>query len=352
MERYLGCDAHSRTCSFAVINGAGKRLRRDVIETNGKALTEFVRQIPGERRLCLEEGEQSQWLVELLSPHVDDVVVVQFGPRPGNKNDERDAFDVAEAVRTGRDVRRVYKDPTRFLRLREASRVYTMLTGDVIRQKNRVKSFYRGRGISCSGTGVYRSSARETWLAKLPQPTQRAVTLVYHQLDNAQELRREAKKALLAESHKHPIARILETAPGLGPIRVAQLLPIVVTPHRFRTSRQFWAYCGLAVVTRSSADWVHSNGEWVRSSIVQTRGLNRHCNMKLKDIFKAAATGMSRRTASAPLRDSYDRLLETGVKPPLARLTIARKIAAIVLAMWKHKEPFDPARCTSRADPS
>ena len=49
---------------------------------------------------------------------------------------------------------------------------------------------------------------------------------------------------MLRESHRHRIARILETAPGLGPIRVAQMLPIVVTPYRFRTKRQFWAYCG------------------------------------------------------------------------------------------------------------
>jgi len=37
-------------------------------------------------------------------------------------------------------------------------------------------------------------------------------------------------------------------------VRVAQLIAAVVTPHCFRSKRQFWSYCGLAVVTRSSAD--------------------------------------------------------------------------------------------------
>jgi hypothetical protein len=37
----------------------------------------------------------------------------------------------------------------------------------------------------------------------------------------------------------------------MGPIRVAQLVSIVVTPHRFRTKRQFWSYCGLSIVMRS-----------------------------------------------------------------------------------------------------
>lgn len=45
--------------------------------------------------------------------------------------------------------------------------------------------------------------------------------------------------ALIAQAKLCPIARILQTAPGLGPIRVAHMMPIVVTPHRFRTKQQF-----------------------------------------------------------------------------------------------------------------
>ncbi len=62
----------------------------------------------------------------------------------------------------------------------------------------------------------------------------------------------KSRKQMIAESRRHPISRILQTAPGLGPIRVAQLIPIVITPHRFRTKRQFWAYCGFGLVTRTS----------------------------------------------------------------------------------------------------
>ena len=41
----------------------------------------------------------------------------------------------------------------------------------------------------------------------------------------------------------------------MGPIRAAELLPIVVTPYRFQNKRGFWSYCGLGVVMRSSSDW-------------------------------------------------------------------------------------------------
>ena len=44
------------------------------------------------------------------------------------------------------------------------------------------------------------------------------------------------------------------------------------------------------------------------------------------------------------LRESYDRQLENGTKPNLAKLTIARQLAAIVLAMWKTEEPYHPRK--------
>ena len=34
--------------------------------------------------------------------------------------------------------------------------------------------------------------------------------------------------------------------------------------------------------------------------------------------------------------------LERGMKPSSARLTLARKIAAIVLAIWKKEQNYDP----------
>jgi hypothetical protein len=37
-----------------------------------------------------------------------------------------------------------------------------------------------------------------------------------------------------------------------------------------------------------------------------------------------------------------------GTKPNLARLTIARRIAALVLAMWKHEEVYDAAKHRSQ----
>lgn len=93
---------------------------------------------------------------------------------------------------------------------------------------------------------------------------------------------------------------------------------------------------------RSSSDWVQANGRWVRSEVAKTRGLNRNHNRTLKWIFKGAATTVISHGLS--LRDHYDRMCEAGTKPNLAKLTLARKIAAITLVMWKNEEVYDPKR--------
>ncbi len=40
----------------------------------------------------------------------------------------------------------------------------------------------------------------------------------------------------------------------------------------------------------------------------------------------------------------YVRVLDGGTKPTLAKLSLARMIAATVLRMWKDEEEYDPRR--------
>jgi len=53
--------------------------------------------------------------------------------------------------------------------------------------------------------------------------------------------------------------------------------------------------------------------------------------------------------SSNALGDFYKDLLATGMKPTMARLTLARKIAAIVLKIWKKGGRFDPEQLKRQA---
>ena len=112
------------------------------------------------------------------------------------------------------------------------------------------------------------------------------------------------------------------------------------TPHRFRTKRQLWTYSGLALETHDSAQYRYVQGQLQRSKKPQQlRGLNANHNHDLKNIFKGAAMRAS--TCDGPLRDFYQNLLAKGMRPTMARLTLARKIAAITLIVWKKGVSFD-----------
>jgi hypothetical protein len=65
---------------------------------------------------------------------------------------------------------------------------------------------------------------------------------------------------------------------------------------------------------------------------------------KLGEIFKGAATRAS--CGVGPLRDFYVALLDKGMRPEMARLTLARKIAAIAPRTRASHEPIGYHRGT------
>ncbi len=152
---------------------------------------------------------------------------------------------------------------------------------------------------------------------------------------------------MIKESRRHVATQLLQQIPELGPVRIAQIVATVGTPHRFRSKRQFWSYIGLAVVTRSSADYRLVDNRMQKHRLAtQNRGLNTNYNHRLKSVFKAAALGAAH---SEAYRAYYERLVTAGIRAELARLTLARKLAATVLAVWKSGASFAVEKVMSAA---
>jgi len=70
----------------------------------------------------------------------------------------------------------------------------------------------------------------------------------------------------------------------------------------------------------------------------------------LKSIFKGAATTVITQRNQDPIHARYARLVDGGTKPTLAKLSLARMIAATVLRMWKNEEEYDPGRAASSTE--
>jgi len=233
--------------------------------------------------------------------------------------------------------------------LKELARSYLTISKDLTRVMNRLKALYHSWGIACAGTQVYAPRHRAEWLGKVTEVgVGRRAQLVYQQLDVLQALRQAVRRDLLAESRKHGATKLLCQIPCIGPIRAALLMALIQSPHRFRTKRQLWAYSGLAIETHSSGEYRYLEGQLRRSKRAPALGgLNKNHNHDLKAIFKSAATNAS--GSAGPLRDFYEALLAKGMKPSLARLTLARKIAATTLIVWKKGAHFDAEHLKQQA---
>jgi transposase len=339
-------DVHRATIMIVVVNGTGKVVEQLTVETSAARVRSYLKQLQGKVYVTFEEGTQAQWLYDLVQPLVTEVIVCD--PRhnkllqAGNKSDRIDAQKLTELLRNG-SLKAVDHRDHGVRALKELVRNYDCLVSDTTRVMNRLKAMFRRQAIACGGHELYRQDRREVWLAKLTErgAKERARSL-YRQLEALRALRHEAKLAMVREARRRAAYGWLMSVPRLGAVSVAQLLAVVGTPHRFRTKRQFWSYVGLAVVTSSSADMEVVEGVLRRRRRpVATRGLNRNHNHLLKRVFKHAATSACQ---SEPFKPHYERRLQQGMDPALARLTVARQLSAITLSLWKRGEKFQAER--------
>ena len=346
-DKYMGMDVHQATTVVSVIDAEGKLVLETTVATEAGPLIRLMESISGALHVTFEEGTQAEWLYEVVRGYVTEVIVCD--PRrnklleEGSKGDKLDARKLAELMRAGllRTVYHGQQEATR--KLKQLVRAYENLSQDTQRTMARIKAVYRSRGIASRGRAVYQRTQREQWLEKLTEPGARQrMEWLYEELDQLGPIRRRANQAVLSESRNHRAVALLRTIPQLGPLRSALIVATVDTPHRFRTKRQLWSYSGLAVVTHMSSEYEIKEGRVVRSrKPIATRGLNRNGNRRMKEVFRSAATGGAQ---MEPYRWYLEKLQQNGMKAEMARVTLARKIAAIALSIWKKGETFDPKK--------
>ena len=350
--KYIGMDVHQATISVAVRDSRGNLVMEAILETKAETILQFICGLRGSLQVTFEEGTWAAWLHDLLQPHVTRVLACD--PRKnallkaGNKSDRIDARKLSELLYLNK-LNPVYHGGHGIRTLKELARSYITITRDLTRVMSRLKAIYRSWGIACAGKQVYAPRYRAEWLAKISEAgVRRRGELYYQQFDALAALRQQARRELLAEGRKHPAMRLLRQIPSIGPIRAVLLIALMQTPDRFRTKRQLWAYCGLALRTYTSGEYRFVAGQLKRSKkVLAVRGLNINHNHDMKNIFKGAATRAA--STAGAFQDFYQASVARGMKPHLARLTLARKIAAITLLVWKKGVRFDAEHLKQQA---
>lgn len=321
--KFIGMDAHSRTSTFVVVGKSGRVLRRAKVATTESEVLGIVRSVKGQKKLAFEEGVMSQWLFLLLGGEVDELVVCQPREKGGAKTDEIDAGEIADLLRVGR-LKAVFHEDSELMHLRTLVSGYEDVIAEIVRTKNRYKALYRQVAVSTNVSGFYESTEM---LGLLDTDVRRYVACtLFEQLALLEEQRRGYLERFEENVRTYKPIKLLTSIPGIGTVRGNQIVAVMVTPHRFATKYNLFAYAGLT--------------KHVRESDGKQYGKKRARGPRLlKNAFRAAA--LSTIKSNTAFRRKYDAMRSAGKDDRAARNAVAKKIAATTLGVWKSGKRYN-----------
>jgi transposase len=163
----------------------------------------------------------------------------------------------------------------------------------------------------------------------------------------AATVRHQARRDLLPEGRKHEAVTLLRQIPAIGPIWCRFGGGIAANTPPFPNQATDGAYSGFAIETHDSGEYRYVPGKLRRiRERITVRGLNDNHNHDQKNLFKALLC--LRVLVLDRCTISMWRCLKRG-RPTMARLTLARKIAAITLTIWKKGVSFDATQLHRQA---
>jgi transposase len=326
MKNYIGLDAHSKTCTFVVVDGKGRQTAVQRVKTGEAEVLRFVRSVKGTKSLTFEESHVSKWLYTVLKPAVDELVVCNpayVHRRRGPKDDYPDTLHLAQQLR-GNFLTPVFHEDNFFSELRSVVSGYSDLVEDSVRVQNRYKALFRCQARDTVGTGIYTAEER---IKELSSETDRFVA---ERLFNQLQLLREQKKTYIARfqeyEKKYSQISALSSIPGIGEVRACLIAATVCSPRRFENKFKFWAYCMLVKYDLRSDDVSYGKKKVPGNRI-------------MKNVFMGAAQTILDKDDGV-LRKYYDGLREKGIDHKTAKKNLARKIAAISLSVMRRGKRF------------
>jgi transposase len=333
---YIGTDIHISTLDFQVVNNFGKVKMARKVPTSALNFIEFVRSVPRPRQVIIEEGPLASWLLEICVQNEEQLIITD--PKrnhwiglSGEKEDKIDAGKLAQLARGGY-IKEIHHPVGQRRRLRELIMAYHDTNKSIVRVKNKIKAKFLQNGIQCPGKTVYLPQQRAEWRKKLPQEPALLVIIdsLWRQLDQIQDSLETILAEAIVQAKRYPEIKLIDEIPGVGFIIATTIVAILETPHRFADKRKVWAYAGLGINKKSSANKTYSEK------------LNKAYNRILKCVVEEAAQAAINAGNNALQKTFCEMTAAKGIAPQRAKLTISRDIIATAWTMWKKGEHYNP----------
>lgn len=252
----VGIDLHKDTMTICVVvRGTGEVVYRKIACKNREQIAEFFRTLPRPHTVAIESVGFYRWLWEMLEPLVEKLVLcdaTQARALAGRrlKTDREDAANVAELLLAER-LPLAYAPPREVQELRDWTRQRNRLSRDHARALHGVKSIMnannRPGSARLDSAGLHRYLKAFGDLlperhVKMLWQLQRRLSFLEEEIGiSEREVVQRLESARFADA-----ARLLYTAPGVGPVVAATVLAEVGDFHRFPDGKAIGRYAGLA----------------------------------------------------------------------------------------------------------
>lgn len=339
--KFSGVDLGDKSSEVFLADEAGACVSRVKVRTTEAG---FRKVFAGMERMvvALEVGTHSPWVSRLLKELGHEVVVANPRQLPliyrnNSKNDRNDAAILAKLVRVDSGllspVEHRSEEDSRALESVKARAVLvrsrTMLLNHV---RQVVKSL--GQRIPECSAEVFPRRARETL-------DKRMLASVGGVLTSIEALTVQVKKldkGIAILEQRYPETKILRQVAGVGPVTALTYRLVVQSPDRFKDSRAIGSYLGLRPRQDQSGDTdkqlriTKAGDPYLRTLLVQS-----------------AQYLLGRHGPDTDLRRWGLKLAERGGKSAKKRaiVAVARKLAVLLMVLWKSGEAYEPLRATA-----
>lgn len=333
-DRYVGLDVAMAKTAVCVVDADGKRIWQGQCASTPAAIATTVTQrAPRAVRIGMETGPLAVWLwyglrelelpiICLHARHAKAALELQH-----NKTDPNDAFGLAQIVRTGW-FRPVELKSMASYRVRLILATRERLVGTRTSLYNQLRGLLKTFGVVLppgKGSSFVNSVRRLT----PDDPVVRTVVdaLLAHWTAVHEQIRRfdQALRQLAADD---PVCQRLMTVPGVGALTAVAFRVTIDDPHRFQSIHDVAAYLGLTPKRYQSGD-VDRAGRITKSGDPLTRTL----------LFEAAHLLLTRTRSTCALKRWGQQVARrTGHRK--ATVAVARKLAGLLLVLWKTDTTF------------
>lgn len=331
----IGLDVGDKKISFYVLDAAGEPVASGEFHVLPEEVDRFAARFPGGKAL-LEACGHAGWLSRRLIAAGMEVVVCKADVLCGRrrrKNDQRDARELADLLRTAsRRVEPIYVRPEALqnesatLTARDA---LVACRATLIHTARGLVKTYGARLPACD-VATFPDKARPATPAALADAVLPLIDRIAELTGAIRDYDRKIEEAIKT---RHPVAARLRTVPGVGPITALSYVLAVGDATRFSNTRDVGAYFGLAPGQKESGEAApqmpisKAGNDTIRRLLVQ-------CAHHIIGPFGQ----------DGDLRTWGLALAKRGGKAAKKRaaVAVARRLAVLLLALWKSGRDYDP----------